>query len=357
MIGKHINNIIKVTESCNFDCSYCLRNINDSSFIRLDTIDIFFKKLSLYKQFESIQNIWHGGEPLLIGLEFYKEAFSIIRYYFPNSNIKNSIQTNGYLLDHYVDFFENNNVGIGISLDGPEDINAQRVLKNGDSPFSKIIDNIRLLREHGIHYGTVGVLTRKAIGNEKRIYDFLKSVTPGARLNLVSPDGIKKDYVDRNGLAPTLQEAADILINLYDIWQADKPTDGKIFQLRPFYEIVESMFTGRNHVCELSNGCNNFLCLGSEGSVYPCGRFSYNKNFCMGNILEDSIEDIFLSKVEQTRSYRRESIENQCRGCEFKNICYGGCAHHSFTRGDYMNKTPYCSAYHTLFTHIKESLV
>lgn len=356
MSNDYINTIIKVTENCNFDCSYCLRNVNVSSTLSLKTIDLYFQKLSLYHRFNFIQNIWHGGEPLLMGTDFYEEASSIVHFYFPEAKVTNSIQTNGYFLDKYIDFFKKKNFGVGISLDGPEDINNNRVLKSGESPFNKVLDNMRLLRENGIHYGTVGVLTTKAIGNEQRIYDFLRSVTNGARLNLISPDGLKKEKVSDNGIVLTVTEASRVLINLYDIWKSDKPINGQVFQLRPFYEIVESMFSGKNRVCEFSRGCAGFLCLGCDGTIYPCGRFSSNKDFIMGNIYKNNFEEIFNSSVERIRQVRIEIIDDQCNSCQFKCICHGGCAHHSYAFGNYIAKTPYCQAYHTLFEHIKRSM-
>ena len=356
MNHKHIITIIKVTENCNFDCSYCLRNVKVSPKISINTIDTYFKKLSQFRQFESIQNIWHGGEPLLMGVDFFREVMAIAKHYFPNTRIVNSIQTNGYLLDRYIDFLKNSNMGVGISLDGPKDINSQRVLKNGKSPFDKIIDNMRLLRENKIHYGIVGVLTSKAIGNEMRIYDFLKSVSSGARLNLVSPDGLNKENVSSKGVVLSVSEAANLLVTFYDIWKTDKPDNGLVFQLKPFTEIVESIFTGKNSVCEFSKGCENFLCLGCDGSIYPCGRFSSNDDFCMGNINEIGFNEIFKSSVEKIRIARLANVEKQCYNCQYKGICQGGCAHHSFAFGNYNEKTPYCGAYRILFEHIKNSL-
>ena len=356
MRKNHITTIIKVTESCNFDCLYCLRNVKASSSISIKTIDAYFRKLSRYRDFVSIQNIWHGGEPLLMGVDFYEEAMAIVKHYFPKTNIINSIQTNGFLLDRYIDFLKKSRVGVGISLDGPEDINNQRVLKNGASPFKKIMDNMRMLRENNIHYGTVGVLTSKAIGHEKRIYDFLKSVTQGARLNLVSPDGLNKESVTDNGIVLSITEAAQILVRFYDIWKSDEPNEGRVFQLRPFTEMVEALFTGKNSVCEFSKGCEDYLCLGCNGSIYPCGRFSSNDDFCMGNILENDFNQIYNSLPEKLRKQRLEYIETACFNCQYKNICCGGCAHHSFAWGNYIDKTPYCAAYQALFEHIKKSL-
>jgi uncharacterized protein len=218
------------------------------------------------------------------------------------------------------------------------------------------MDNMQLLRENKIHYGIVGVLTSKAIGNERRIYDFLKSVSSGARLNLVSPDGLNKENVSSEGVVLTVSEAADLLVNFYDIWKADKPNNGHVFQLKPFTEIVESMFTGKNPVCEFSRGCENFLCLGCDGSIYPCGRFSSNDGFCMGNINEVGFDEIYSSTAERMRLSRIEKIEEQCTHCQYKGLCNGGCAHQSYSFGNYYTKTPYCSAYRALFEHIKDSL-
>jgi len=154
--------IIKVISACNLACRYCDADIYSNRQLSLDTISQIIKKALDYA--DRVEFIWHGGELLLMGIQFYEKVIELQkRYKREGQTIINSLQTNGTLINQeWVDFFKANDFHVGVSLDGPPEVhNANRIFKSGQGSFEQVMRGIGLLKENGVNFGVVAVITKE----------------------------------------------------------------------------------------------------------------------------------------------------------------------------------------------------
>jgi len=358
MKGRDIVVIVKPTESCNLACKYCYRptNIDNLHMMSEATVENIFSRFLSYNN-SKLEVIWHGGEPLLAGKKFFQRVVEIGKKMNNTKHlaIKNSIQTNGILLDKdFISFFKENDFSIGVSFDGPKDIhNSNRVYLNGSGTYNAVNKALCLLVESNFqNFGVLITLTKNSLGFEKEIYYSIKDIgVKNAKIGYYIPAGAGELY--RHSLHITSSEYAASINKFYDMWISDADD----IKLSPLVEIVESMFIGKNSLCDYSGACTNFLSIEPNGDVYPCGRFSGVSQFKMGNINEDDINSIIKSHTYRKMLERNSSLSKECQSCKFMEVCMGGCSFESYVYfGDLYHKTPYCNGRKAIFNHIYSDL-
>lgn len=342
------NWLIHTTDNCNLDCSYCYRNEEKNTIISLDT----FKKLieeSKRLGINQIGIIWHGGEPTLAGYIFFEEANNILEHYFNKNNIRQSIQTNGTLIDsNFINLFKKINMKVGISIDPLQEIHdSYRIFKNNKGSFNHVIDAINMLRDSNIDYSTISVITNEYYNKESELYEQLLKITKRANLNPYIKMGKNSDIIDID-----MNKIIHIYQKIYDFWKKDKST----IIINPFKEMIDSLLIGRSKVCSLSSeSCFSFLAIDSLGDIYNCNRLVNNKQFKLGNILQSNLENILQSTVIKKQYEHYKKINEECKNCEFLNNCNGGCYSDSLLDRN-LEKTPFCNLYKSLFTTIKKDI-
>lgn len=356
--------IIKPTYACNFRCRYCyLSNDTKSSH---EVFDINFAKKIILQIKEYLQNtrrrkltvIWHGGEPLLWGIENYREIFAFMENELAGIDFKNSLQTNLSLIsEEYVDLFLRYHVHIGFSLDGTNEIHdSQRVDISGKGTFDGIMEKVSLCKEKGLSVGCIVVGSKKHIGRIAELYRFMCDNKLSFKFNPLFNAGEAETNSDSYGITP--DEYARMAIELFDLWYQDRT-----HRIREsnFVEIASNLATGKVAGCMFGRNCqDNFLAISPTGDVMPCGRFCdiELQKYAYGNLHEESLSDI-LPRIKASEAYKRaEYIEqSSCKQCEYFDICHGGCLHDGFLKsGDFKSKTFLCSAYKKIFAYIDERL-
>ena len=356
--------IIKPTYVCNFRCKYCyLSNDTKSSHKFFDTE---FAK-SIIRQIKSVLTnqpkqkltlIWHGGEPLLWGIENYRELFLYMEKELSGVDYKNSLQTNLSLInEEYIDLFLRYNVHVGFSLDGTKEINdSQRVDANGGGTFDTIMEKVTLCQEKGLNIGCIIVGSKKHIGYISELYRFLCNNKLNFKFNPLFSAGEACNNVSDIGI--TTDEYAQMAIELFDLWYNDNEHHIKEWN---FVEIASNLMTGKVAGCMFGKNCqSNFFAISPTGDVMPCGRFCdiELKKYAYGNLHKESLSDILL-RIKTSDAYKRaEYIEqSSCKQCKYFDICHGGCLHDGFLKsGDFKSKTFLCSAYKKIFAHIDNRL-
>lgn len=359
-----MNFIFKPTYSCNFRCKYCYLSNETKQQAKLFDIDFAkqivaqLKSLMQEKPCRKLTIIWHGGEPMLWGIDNYREIWVYMQQELAGCEIQNSMQTNLSLVnDEWIDLFLKYDVHVGFSLDGTQAIHdQQRVDSHGQPTFERIIANYRRCKERGMRIGCIVVGSKKHQGHIAELYHFMRDEGLGFKFNPLFCSGEAQNNMDEYGITP--DEYARMAIELFDLWFDDH--DGKITESN-FVEIASNIATGKPTGCMFTKNCqDNFLAIAPTGDVMPCGRFCDNDllQYSYGNLHKEALADI-LSRIKETETYRRAEYiaASGCKDCRWYHICHGGCLHDGFlASGDFRHKTFLCPAYKKIFAHIDHRL-
>lgn len=288
--------------------------------------------------------VWHGGEPLLAGIDFYKRAIYLQQKYAGDKIVKNSLQTNGTLITReWAEFFAANDFLIGISIDGPEDVHnhyrvfGNKIVENNVSKsgsFDKVIRGLNLLKANNVEFNTLTVLTNYSEGKAVEIYNFLKSTGTSFMQFLPAVDFVSSPGLQNNS-SIALQMPADwnispkgygeFMTSLFFEWLSKDV--GKIFIQH--FEVILGIYYGLpTTLCSYAETCGDALIVEHNGDVYSCDHFVMPENK-LGNIAEKSLSKMASSLQQRDFGFsKRESLPDECFSCEFYFTCRGGCPKH-----------------------------
>lgn len=355
--------IVKTTHRCNLECTYCMTESEaEKGYMDHKTLENMLRKIAQWNDgFKFTSLIWHGGEPLLLGLDFYKKAVDIQKT-ISNHKFNNSVQSNGLLLKDYVDFFVDNNFCIGMSLDGPRQIqNKMRPKKGGLASFEETLAMIKLAKEKEIGGGAICILNKYTAQHLSDIYSFFKKERIHHKVNVMLPAG---RAANRPDLSLPVAEIGKCLTEYFDMWwnDASKP----IIDVDPFTSIIYNLGASKNKRvmgdypvgCQFTNDCGNtFISVVPGGNVYPCGRFSGIQGYRYRNINIDSMDSIMNSNPRNLLLKRNSEPVESCKKCEYVPICNSGCPENAHLfYGDIFREDGLCKANKMLFKHIENNL-
>lgn len=343
---------IKLTEMCNFNCSYC--EYKSFSFTQKNKRIIAPKlAIEIAKQCMSINSeckadtdfCWHGGEPLLYPIEIFDYILNEINNISLSYGIKvtHSLQTNGYLINtKWLDLFSKYHIMVGVSIDGPEGINGRQREKG---VVSTILNNINLLKNIGCFSGVLTVLTENHKGKEKELFDFYRD-------NAISKVGFCKSF--NYDLLDTVsnQTLSDFLINFFDIYYN---SDYQLNVREYSAYISRILHKKHSNYCFTScrMACGHFITFNPNGDMFFCDD-SYVSENLIGNISETTIIDIFKNEEFQKKMKMIKNVINvECSKCDLFEICGCGCYRNDI---DNYSKNYFCSTYKSLIPHIKHRI-
>jgi len=348
MQKKLVTIIFQTTSSCNLKCGYCYCRSNEDNTSRLsvDTVGKCVQRIAdFFDDDYEICFLFHGGEPLLLGKRFYKDAFQFLKQRMEHKYYI-GIQTNLVLLDdEFIELFRENCCSISASLDGYQPFNdLYRKYHSGQGTYVDVTLNMRLLQERGIQYGIVSVINCQNVRSPREFYCFTKE-HPNVLFGL-SPMFLKEN---ENVIAPYPDQLGSFLIALFDFWIAD-PTPPRISL---FEEIIRNLVEGnRSTVCTFHHDCSEvFFAIDGDGNVYPCCHFVGRGELCYGNLLRSSFYDVYNSDRRRSISERTIRSNNPCQTCEFFEMCFSGCM--ATSENGINSKDYFCNAYKMIFSHAK----
>ena len=297
---------------------------------------------------------WHGGEPLLAGIEFYKKVLSIQKKYLPQGkSVLNGIQTNGTLITkEWCNFFASNGFAVGISIDGPENLhNALRHNSNLNGSFEKTIGGYALLRKYGINAEILCVVSSRNVGYPLVVYDFFKNL--GANYISFMPLVEKMENGDRRVSENSVpaREFGCFLSAIFDEWI--KKDIGAV-KIQIFEEALRTAFKQEHSWCVFREQCGGTPVIEHNGDFYPCDLFVDNDHL-LGNINDRDL-GYFLNHAEQKAfgQAKSKTLPQYCIRCDVKNMCNGECPKNRFIEspdGDGLNYL--CEGYKYFFNHCK----
>lgn len=353
--------IIKCTDvACNLRCDYCFyRHMNQ----RVKPESIMSEKI-LNKLIRDVLEInlkrceflWHGGEPLLAGINFFRNAIEFQRRHnCRGAVITNSIQTNGIFIDkEMADFFKEHKFRVGISLDGPDYIhNHHRKSIDERGSFDAVMRGVKLCQAKNIPVSVVAAITAHSAQFPKEIYEFFLSL----EIKEFSFNPVF-DF-DQNGRLCefSIQDGkfADFMEKILSLWFED---DNPEINIRQLSEPLNRMLGGDVSSCIYSGQCSHFLDIYPNGDVKPCHSF-LGESMRLGNILEMPLLEIIDS--DQYRQFQKyiKHFPQECLSCQYFSICRGGCTDHRniVIDGKRREKYIYCGSRKRIFSLLEENLV
>ena len=338
------NVLIKPTHACNFNCQYCYDEPHRRKFkgttMTMATLNKILKLASEYTN--NLHIIWHGGEPTLVGIEWYEKAQKIIALY-PNLKITQSIQTNGSLLnEEWAEFCHKYDVEIGVSFDSPE----FQSVRNKDA--LKVERSINSFRNAGGRCGVITVINNENYKNMIDIYEYFKqSGYGGISFNRI----FDTQQADINNLKIPVEEYNREMMKFYDYWIHDENN----IEERMSQEITNHVFGLGSNICTHGDCRYGWLSFNPVGGIYPCDRYVPDDYMC-GNVHDyDSIEEIYNSEGHKLYSENTEVRLKTCiETCKYAIYCGGGCVatHIEYDKSGKVNDPNICATYKNLFNDV-----
>ena len=336
-----------VGNNCNIACKYCYARpfIKKYKVMPFDTLDILFQKVCAYQK--EVVITWHGGEPLLPGVEFYKKAFDILKKYTKDHKVKHLIQTNATLLTpEFAKFLVGNKVEIGISLDGiPECHNLNRISALGQGTFEKTLKGVSLLRENGYNPSLICTVTKDTLEYAVENFDFF--IKNGFKRIKYSPvyDSATDSFSINN------KEWFEYLNKIFHRWLE---YDDEEISVRELDEVIAWFSEKPLNLCSSQNICLSWASIDPDGELYPCEYLRANHSY--GNIKEISMDEMFKSISFKNFKEMFTATPTSCQKCAFYRFCGNGCP--AIRVDEYGNPNPngvyvYCEERKQLYNEMK----
>jgi uncharacterized protein len=355
--------IMKPIVGCNLSCKYCYMDSDSVNHVEIMSEMILEKTIKEIGklQLEKVEFCWHGGEPLLVGINFYKIAKKLQKKYIGNgTKIKNSIQTNGTLItEEWAKFLTDYDFGVGVSLDGPQKINDyNRSFTSGKGSYLSVMRGIEVLQKNDFDIYVIPVVTEFVKNNAKELFDFF--VGHGI-YNFAFTPCYKKgktfrkqhDNNPKNVICP--DSFGKFMTDIYDLWMESNNPDISIRYLK---QILKIILGGKSNLCIFMKGnlCYQFLTINSNGNVHPCDSYMSEKLF-FGNIKCNSLREIMNNCTYKIFRENVVQIPEVCKTCSIYEICGGGCSFFRYLSIEkFDNLSYYCDSTKMIVDHISKHL-
>lgn len=348
---------------CNLDCAYCFylhkqELINSRNVISEEVLERFIYEYINSQNVSEIVFTWQGGEPTLLGIDFFKKVIEYERLYCPpGKKIANDLQTNGTLLNEkWCEFLKEYNFLVGISIDGPERLhNVYRVSKDGGPTFKRVFNATKLLHRYGIDFNTLTVVNRINAKFPGEVYRFLRDSVGSTRIQfipLVEPKIFKErpttfmaedsmPIIGTNEALPAKagsiatdwsvvpQDYGRFLNGVFDLWYRNDI--GRVFVF--LFECALGQWLGmQSSLCIFAETCGRALAIEADGSIYSCDHFVYPEHL-LGNIMNKRLIDMVNSTSQTVFGISKAAtLPDYCQRCEYLFACHGECPKNRFVR-------------------------
>lgn len=356
---KYVHLLIKPSSGmCNLNCRYCFyhdimekRDRRSYGFMEDATLEEVIKKGIACAEKECAI-AFQGGEPTLIGLDFYKKVVALQKKHNPRKIvIHNAIQTNGIGLDEaWADFLRENHFLVGISLDGTREAHDHnRLDARGEGTFDRVMETIRLFDARHVEYNILTVVNRQTAKKVSRIYRFYKEnhleyLQFIPCLDPLGEEPGKQEY----SLTP--KEYGTFLNRLFDLWYQDLK-NGKPVSIRQFENYIEMMLGYPPEACGMSGVCGYQHVVEADGSVYPCDFYVLDR-YRLGSLLETDMEGINRKRKELGFIEQSMAVDPKCKSCRYYSLCRGGCRRHrTVTKDGQLGLNYFCESYQMFFDY------
>ncbi len=359
--------------TCNLACEYCyyLEKLGfypdkNERMMTDDLLEQFIKEYISSQTTPDVLFTWHGGEPLMRPIAFYKRALKLQRMYANGRHIDNCIQTNGTLItEEWCRFFRKNGFLVGVSIDGEQDFHdAYRRNKSGLPSYHKVMQGLRLLNRYGVQWNAMAVVNDYNADWPLEFYRFFRDelscqflqFTPIVE-RILHDNGSNhlacpKDAVAE--LAPfsiSPSQWGDFLCAVFDEWV--RRDVGKVFV--QLFDATLANWVGQSpSVCSMGKECGHALVMEANGDVYSCDHFVFPQ-YKLGNIKSKTfMEMLSTPEHKEFEKLKNQSLPRQCKECKWNFACHGECPKNRFTmtKDGEPGLNYLCEGYRKFFEHV-----
>ncbi len=370
--------------ACNLNCTYCFYLEKQALFypgeqyrMSDEVLSAFITNYISTQPTPLVEFVWQGGEPTMLGLDFFKRVIELQKPFSRNKTISNALQTNGTLLtDEWCRFLKEHYFMVGISLDGPQEIHDRyRRDRRGKGTYNRVIKGLRLLQKHGVEYNVLASVARETARHPLEVYHFLKNEgvefiqfapiverlpdeqSLGHGLRLAQPASLdrKEPQTEVTPWTVLPEEYGDFLIEIFEEWV--RHDVGNVFVMN-FEWALNAWIGNPSPVCIHAKQCGRALVVEHNGDVYACDHCVYPE-YLLGNVLDDALPAMAeWSRQTGFGKIKETGLPLQCRECEVLAACQGGCPKHRFnvTGFDEPGLHYLCAGYRKFFRHIRKYL-
>jgi len=380
--GQGIHVVAKpMGPACNLNCEYCFYLEKKALFGRDEhyrmsdeVLRSFIANYISSQPTPEVAFVWQGGEPTLLGLDFFKRVVELQRQFSGTKTVSNALQTNGTLLtEEWCRFLKKNNFAVGISLDGPKEIHDRyRRDPKGKGTFSRVMQGLRLLQKHKVDYNVLAGVARETAKGPIDVYRFLRDegvefiqfspiverISDRSQqhgLRLAGPAALDREeqQTEVTPWSVIPEEYGDFLIAIYEEWV--RHDVGKVFVMN-FEWALNAWIGNPSPVCIHAEQCGRSLVMEHNGDVYACDHCVYPE-YRLGNVTSESLPDMAERSREGGFGVAKETaLPRWCRECTVLAACRGGCPKHRFVMS-YYNEPGLqylCEGYKKFFLHIRK---
>ena len=358
---------------CNLACKYCyyleknkLYPTAQRHLMSDEMLEQFTREYIEAQTMNQVLFPWHGGEPLLRSIDFYRKALSLQQKYAGGRRIDNVIQTNGTLLtDEWCEFFAQNHWLVGISIDGPQPYHDHyRLTAAGKPSWQKVMQGIKLLKKHGVEWNAMAVVNAYNVNHPLEFYRFFKEngcqflqFTPIVERQTRHEDGrtlaslADKNEIPLSEASVTPEQWGYFLCAIFDEWV--RKDVGKIFV--EIFDCTLANWMGISPgICAYSKECGHAGVMEHNGDVYSCDHFVFPE-YKLGNIRDHSLIDMLYGEQQQEFSrLKHSSLPRQCKECDMEFACHGECPKNRFMKDKYGDSglNYLCPGYYHYYQHV-----
>jgi uncharacterized protein len=350
--------------ACNLNCRYCFYLDKQRLFpgatrhaMSDGTLEAYVRQYIESQETPVVMFVWQGGEPTLLGVDFFEKALAFQRRYAGGKRIENALQTNAVLIDdRWAEFLAAHEFLVGVSLDGPRDLHdVYRVDRGGSPTFDRVMNGLTLLKDHGVAFNTLTTLNDRNAAEPRRIYQFLKEVgsgfvqfipvvervgggASGGGVPRVSPESVKPAQFGR------------FMCAVFDQWVRDDV--GRVFV--QLFDVTLQAWVGEPPgLCVFDETCGRAMIVEHNGDVYSCDHY-VDPEHKIGNLLDRPLAEMAELAAQRNFGDQKRRLAPACRDCDWLFACHGDCPKHRFapSLSADLDISYLCEGYRRFFDHV-----
>ena len=373
--------------TCNIDCKYCFflskeaLYPNDRHRMSDATLELYIRQLLESHRLPEVIVAWQGGEPTLMGVEFFRKSVALVeKYKRPGQVIQHTFQTNGIVLDdEWCAFFKEHDFLVGLSVDGPRELHdAYRVTRNGKGTFDMVMGGWSQLRRHGVRFNVLCTVNAANQAHGRRVYRFFRDELHAEWIQFIpiveraTPETLEvanlgwserpKDkrilYTQTGSLVTNRSvggaQYGQFLVDVFEDWV--RHDVGRVYV--QLFDVTLEAYFGRYKLCIHAPTCGNGPALEHNGDLYACDHY-VEPRYRLGNIHEKHMLELVASPAQRRFGLdKRDTLTHQCQQCEVRAVCNGGCPKDRFvaSRDGESGHNYLCEGLYRFFTHTRPAM-